>query len=336
CIRDRPYTATIPAVYSSRLALAREAGRRIVELVREDLKPSEILSWKSFHNAVVVDMALGGSTNTVLHIPAIARECGIEISLDLFDQVSRRVPHICDLIGLGGRYDMLDFHLAGGVPALLTELRDLLYLDTVTVTGRTIGENIRGARVLDRRVIRSVDSPIHPEGGIAILRGTLAPDGAVLKTAGVPSSMLSFKGYAKVYDSEEEALKAVMEGGLKEYDILVVRYEGPVGGPGMPEMLQITATVAGMGLSDKVGLVTDGRFSGATHGLCIGHVAPEAALGGPIALVEDGDVISIDVASRRIELNLSREELDKRREKWKPKYKPLKGVLLRYVKLLGF
>ncbi|MEM2739621.1 MAG: dihydroxy-acid dehydratase, partial [Candidatus Bathyarchaeia archaeon] len=331
-----PYTATIPAVYSRRLALAREAGRRIVELVRADLKPSEVLSWKSFYNAIVVDMALGGSTNTILHIPAIAKERGIEISLDLFDEISRRVPHICDLIGLGGRYDMLDFHIAGGVPALLAELRDLLYLDAVTVTGRTIGDNIREVKVLDRRVIHSIDSPIHPEGGIAILRGTLAPDGAVLKTAGLPSNLSNFKGYAKVCDSEEEALKTVMEGGLKEYDILVVRYEGPIGGPGMPEMLQITATVTGMGLSDKVGLVTDGRFSGATHGLCIGHVSPEAALGGPIALVEDGDIISIDVVGRKLELNVSREELDKRREKWKPKYKPLKGALLRYVKLIGF
>lgn len=329
-----PYTATIPAVYSRRFALAREAGRRIVDLVREDLKPSEILSWKSFYNAIVVDMALGGSTNTVLHIPAIAKECGVEISLDLFDQVSRRVPHICDLIGLGGRYDMLDFHIAGGVPALLVELRDLLYLDTMTVTGKTLAENIRGAKVLDRRVIHPIDSPIHPEGGIAILRGTLAPDGAVLKTAGLPSGMLNFRGYAKVCDSEEEALKIVMDGGLKEYDILVVRYEGPIGGPGMPEMLQITATVAGMGLSDRVGLITDGRFSGATHGLCIGHVSPEAALGGPIALVEDGDMITVDVTGRRLELNVSREELDRRRGRWKPKYKPVKGILLRYVKLL--
>jgi dihydroxy-acid dehydratase len=330
-----PYTATIPAVYSRRLALAREAGRRVVELVREDLKPLDILSWKSFHNAIVVDMALGGSTNTVLHIPAIARECGVEIPLDTFDQISRRVPHICDLIGLGGRHDMLDFHLAGGVPALLTELKDLLYLDTMTVTGRTIGENIRGAKVLDRRVIYPIDSPLHPEGGIAILKGTLAPDGAVVKTAGIPSTMLNFRGYAKVCDSEEEALKIVMEDTLKDYDILVVRYEGPIGGPGMPEMLQITATITGMGLSDRVSLITDGRFSGATRGLCIGHVSPEAAIGGPIALVEDGDVISIDVRNRRLELEVSRKELDGRRERWKPRYKPVKGILLRYVKLLG-
>lgn len=329
-----PYTATIPAVYSRRIALAREAGRRIVELVREDLKPSTILSWKSFYNAIVVDMALGGSTNTVLHIPAIARECGIDIPLEMFDQISRRVPHICDLIGLGGRYDMLDFHIAGGVPALLSELKDLLYLDVMTVTGKTLGENIREARVLDRRVIHPIDSPIHPEGGIAILRGTLAPDGAVLKTAGVPANMMMFKGYARVCDSEEEALRLVMNGGLKEYDIILVRYEGPIGGPGMPEMLQITATITGMGLNDKVGLITDGRFSGATRGLCIGHVSPEAAVGGPIALVEDGDVISIDVRSRRLELEVSRNELDARRERWKPRYKPFKGVLLRYVKLL--
>jgi len=329
-----PYTATIPAVYSRRLALAREAGRRVVELIREDLKPLDILSWKSFHNAIVVDMALGGSTNTVLHIPAIARECGVEIPLDLFDQISRRVPHICNLIGLGGRYDMLDFHLAGGIPALLAELRDLLYLDAITVTGRTIGENIREAKVLDRRVIYPIDSPIHPEGGIAILRGSLAPDGAVVKTAGIPSTMLNFRGYAKVCDSEEEALKIVMEGTLKDYDILVVRYEGPIGGPGMPEMLQITATITGMGLSDKVGLITDGRFSGATRGLCIGHISPEAALGGPIALVEDGDVINIDVRNRRLELEVSKEELGRRREGWKPRHKPIKGILLRYVKLL--
>lgn len=329
-----PYTATIPAVYSRRLALARDAGRRVVEMVREDLRPSSILTEKAFYNAIVADMALGGSTNTVLHLPTIACEAGIDIPLDKFDEVSRRVPHICNLIGLGGEYDMLDFHLAGGVPALLSELKDKLHLDTLTVTGRTLGENITDAKVSDRRVIRPLEDPIHPEGGIAILRGSLAPGGAVVKTAGVPGSMMRFEGEARICDSEGEALRTVLEGRLKEGEVLIVRYEGAIGGPGMPEMLQITAAVSGLGLDDKVALVTDGRFSGATHGPCIGHVAPEAAVGGPIALAKNGDMVLIDIAARRLELEVPVKELEERRRRWKPKVKPVRGFLSRYVKLL--
>jgi len=328
-----PYTATIPAYYSSKLSKAREAGEQAVRLVEKGLTPSKILTAEAFENAIVVDMALGGSTNTILHLPAIAEELGIEIPLDLFDKISRRVPHLTNLIGVGGDMDMEDFHRAGGVPALMNELRELLHLDALTVTGRTLRENIAGAQVLDRRVIRPLSKPLRKEGGIAILKGTLAPEGAVVKAAAVSDRVKVFKGPARVFDSHEDALKAIEEHSIEEGEVVVIRYEGPMGGPGMQEMLIPTALIYGMGLSENIALVTDGRFSGATRGPCIGHVSPEAYEGGPIALVEDGDEIEIDIPRRILNLNVDREVLEDRRARWRRPERRLKGFLAKYVKV---
>jgi len=324
-------TACIHAVDSAKLAIAREAGKTVIKLINDGLTPSKIMTYEALENAIIVDLALGGSTNTVLHLPAIAYELGIKLDLDIFDKLSRRVPQLCTLAP-NGPHTMEDLRRAGGVPALMKELEPLLHLDVMTVTGRTLKENLKGVKVLDYGVIRPLSRPVRSEGGIAILKGSLAPEGAVLKVAGVPKHLRVFKGIAEVFDSEEEAVRAVLNGEVGEGEVVVVRYEGPKGGPGMREMLSITAAIAGMELIEKVALVTDGRFSGATRGLCVGHVTPEAADGGPIALVKNGDEILIDIPNRRIELLVPVEELKERRQEWKPPSKVMKGYLVRYAR----
>lgn len=329
-----PYCATTLAVSAKKLRIAKESGKRIIDLVKNDLKPSDILTSKAFENAIAVDMALGGSTNTVLHLTAIAKEAGVTLSLWLFDEIGGRIPHLCDMIP-GGSYDLEDLDAAGGIPALMKELSPLLHLDQLTVSGKNVGENIADAKVLNNEVIRSLTNPVHKEGGIAVLRGNLAPEGAVVKRAAVSEKMLTFKGEARVFNSESEAVEALRNGKISEGMVAVIRYEGPKGGPGMPEMLSPTAILAGMGLSESVALITDGRFSGATRGLCVGHISPEAAEGGPIAVVEDGDPITIDVPKRTINVEITKGELEKRLKNWRQKEpKVKKGYLVRYSMLV--
>jgi len=329
-----PGCATPPAVSAERLRIAKATGERFIGLVNEDLKPRDILSSDSFENAIMVDMALGGSTNTVLHVTAIANEAEVDLPLSLFDKLSRRVPHLSSMIP-SGPYDMQDLDEAGGIPALMKELREALHLNAVTVTGQTVKENIANAVVLNADVIRPRDNPVHPEGGIAVLKGNLAPEGAVIKATAISPKMLVHNGPAKVFDSEEDAMKAIMDKKIQEGDVVVIRYEGPKGGPGMREMLSPTATIAGMGLSESVALITDGRFSGATRGPCIGHASPEAAVGGPIAMLRNGDIIEIDVPKRKLNVKLSHEELDKRAKSWTAKEPNVKtGYLVRYSQLV--
>ncbi len=326
-----PYCSTSPAVSSRKLRIAKESGRRVVELVKQDVKPLDFVNENSFENAITVDMLMGGSTNTVLHLPAIAREGGMKIDLDLFDEIGRRTPNVVR-IDPAGEYTVADFDESGGVPMLLKKAKDILN-DEMTVSGLTIYEIAERAFVRGRDIIRDLDNPYREEGGIAILRGNLAERGAVVKTSAIDEEMLKFEGYAKVYDSEQEALKSILNNEVEEGDVVVIRYMGPKA-RGMPEMLLPTATIAGMGLK-RVALITDGRFSGATRGPCIGHVAPEAFVGGTIALVENGDLISIDIPKRRLELKVSNEELEERREKWKPIEIRHKGFLARYSKLVS-
>lgn len=325
-----PYCATALATSAQKLRIAKEAGEKIVELTRKKLTPSKILTREAFENAIAVDMALGGSTNSVLHLSAIAREASISLPLSLFDEMSRHVPHLCNMVP-SGPYDMEELHNAGGIPALMKELSPLIHLDALTVTGKAVGENIQSAQVLNNNVIRPLNAPVHKGGGIAILYGNLAPKGAVVKTVAVSPKMLKHTGPARVFDSEADAVEAMKKREIQPGDVVVIRYEGPKGGPGMPEMLVPTATISGMGLSESVALVTDGRFSGATRGPCIGHVAPEATEGGPIAIVKDGDKITIDIPNRVLKLELSDQEIKKRLAAWKPK-KPriTKGYLARY------
>lgn len=326
-----PYTATTPAYYSSRISLARKVGEQIVKLVHKGLIPSRIMSLEAFENAIIVDMALGGSTNTVLHLPAIAEELDIEISLDLFDEISRRVPHLANLIGSGGEMDMEDFHRAGGVPALMSELKTLLHLDTLTVTFKTLGENLANIRVLDHSVISPISNPLKNEGGIAVLKGSLAPQGAIVKASAVSENAKVFIGPAVVFNGQDEALKAIEDGKIERGSVIVIRYEGIMGGPGMQEMLIPTALIYGMGLSDDIALVTDGRFSGATRGPCVGHVSPEAYEGGPIAFVENGDEIEINIPKRALNLSVGEDVLDERKRKWRRPEKKLRGFLAEYV-----
>jgi len=326
-----PYTATALAVSAEKRDIARRAGERAVELVRQGLRFSSFLNRKSVENAISVDMALGGSTNTVLHLLALAREAGIDLSLDDFDRIGRTVPHVAPIYP-GGPYMMEDLHAAGGVPALMKSISRFLHLDALTVSGRTVGEVLGDAVVRDRAIIRSPEDPVHREGGIAILRGTLAPRGAVVKTAAIAEENLRFRGTARAFDSEEDAYRAIVRGDVSAGDVLVIRYEGPRGGPGMREMLSPTSAIVGMGLASEVALITDGRFSGGTRGPCVGHVAPEAAVGGPIALVRDGDPILIDIETRRLDLELPADELEGRRSAWSPPSSRARGygVLSRY------
>ncbi len=325
-----PYCATALATSALKMRIAKESGERIVKLVCNDVFPSAILTREAFENAIAVDMALGGSTNTVLHLTAIAREAGFTLPMTTFDDIGRIVPHLCSMIPSGPNA-MEDLEAAGGIPAVMNELSSFLHLELPTVSGQTVRENIQNAQVLDRNIIHPISDPVHKEGGIAILRGNLAPKGAVIKTAGVSQLMLKHTGPAKVYECESEAVAAIRGGQIREGDVVVIRYEGPRGGPGMPEMLIPTATIAGMGLSESVALITDGRFSGATRGGCIGHVAPEAFEGGPIALLQNGDTITIDIPNRSLNVNLTDEELKRRADAWQPRPpKITKGYLARY------
>ncbi len=332
-----PGNGTIPAPYGKRKQLAKKAGMQIIELIRENIRPRDILTLKAFRNAVALDMAIGGSSNTTLHLLAIADEAKVNLDLNEFDIISKKVPNITKL-SPSGKYSIEDLNEAGGISAVLNELSksNLIYTDTLTVTGKILGENIKNAEVFDSSVIRPLDNPYYPEGGIAILRGNLAPDGAVIKQSAVEPEMLHHKGSAKVFDSEEEAFEAIMNKEIKPGHVVVIRYEGPKGCPGMREMLSPTAAIIGMGLEKSVALITDGRFSGGTRGPCIGHISPEASEGGPIAIVKDGDIIEIDLPNRTIKLELTEEEISKRLETWcQPPCKAEEGTYLyRYSKLV--
>lgn len=329
-----PGNGTIPAAYfGARRILAKKAGAVIMDLVKRDIKPRDIMTMESFENAIAVDMAIGGSTNTVLHLPAIAHEAGIELPLQKFDEISRKAAYICKM-SPGGTYHMQDLNEAGGICAVMKELTKLniIHTDAKTVTG-TIGERIANAHNERPEVLHSVENAYMHKGGIAILTGNLAPDGSVIKESAVEPDLLTYTGTAKCYDSEEDAIKAIIGGEIKEGHVVVIRYEGPKGGPGMREMLNPTAVITGMGL--KVALLTDGRFSGASRGACIGHISPEAMEGGPIALIHDGDTISIDIPNRKLQLEVSDEELAKRKAAWKqPEPKIKTGYLSRYARLV--
>lgn len=332
-----PGNGTVPAVSAARRRLAKESGYQIMELVQKNIKPADILTEAAFHNALAVDMALGCSTNSVLHLPAIANEAGIELKLDLFNEISARTPNLCKL-SPAGEHLIEDFDQAGGVPALMALLAQagLIQTGLLTVTGEKVAANISGAAVERPDVIRSLDNPYSESGGIAVLRGNLAPDGAVVKRSAVAAEMLVHTGPARVFDSEEEASQAINGGLIKKGDVVVIRYEGPRGGPGMREMLAPTATIAGMGLDKDVALITDGRFSGATRGASIGHVAPEAAAGGPVAIIRDGDLIEIDIPNYRLNVQLTGEEMSARLAEWTaPEPAIKKGYLARYARLVS-
>lgn len=328
-----PGNGTVPAVSAARRRLAKLSGMRVVDLVRENLRPSDIMTEKAFANGLALDMALGCSTNTVLHLPAIAGEAGVEIDLDRINQVSEKTPNLCKLSPMGQHF-IQDLNEAGGVSAVLKELADHGMVDgsAVTVTGQILAENVASATVRRRDVIRSVEEPYSATGGIAILYGNLAPGGAVVKKAGVAQEMLKHSGPARIYNSEEEAVQGINGGQIQKGDVIVIRYEGPKGGPGMREMLTPTATVMGLGLDKDVALITDGRFSGATRGASIGHITPEAAEGGPIAALQDGDIIEINISEYKLGVQLSEEELAARLAKWhKPEPRVTKGYLARYA-----
>lgn len=331
-----PGNGTIPAVYAARIRLAKKAGIQIMSLVEKNICPRDIMTAEAFKNALRVDMALGCSTNSVLHLTAIAHEARIEINLDMINELSSSTPNLCRL-SPAGPHHIEDLYAAGGVQAVMKELskKDLLNLDLITVTGQTVGENIRDAKVLDEKVIRPIDNPYSLTGGIAVLRGNLAPDGAVVKRSAVAPEMMVHEGPARVFNSEEEAFEAILGGKIQKGDVVVIRYEGPKGGPGMKEMLSPTSAIAGMGLDKDVALLTDGRFSGATRGASIGHISPEAMEGGPIAVVQDGDIISINIYEGQLNIKISPEELRKRLEEWKaPEPKIKGGYLGRYARLV--
>ena len=327
---------TIPAVYSERIKLAKHAGMKVMELLEKNIRPRDIMTEKAFMNALTVDMALGCSTNSMLHLPAIAHEAGVELNVDIANEVSARTPNLCHLAPAGPTY-MEDLNEAGGVYSVMNELnkKNLLYTDIITATGKTVGENIAGCVNKNPEVIRPIDNPYSPVGGLAILRGNLAPNACVVKRSAVVPEMLKHEGPARVFDSEDDAIVAIKGGKIVPGDVVVIRYEGPKGGPGMREMLNPTSAIAGMGLGSSVALITDGRFSGASRGASIGHVAPEAAMGGPIALVEEGDIISIDIDACKLMLKVSDEELEARRAKWQPREpKVTTGYLARYAKMV--
>lgn len=328
---------TIPAVYSERLRLAKRAGMQIMELLEKDIRPKDIMTADAFRNALTMDMALGCSTNSMLHLPAIAHECGVDLNLEIANELSEKTPNLCHLAPAGHTY-VEDLNAAGGIYAVMSEINKLglLKTDLITVTGKTVGENIEGVRNLNPEVIRPVENPYSKTGGIAVLKGSLAPDTCVVKQSAVVPEMLKHEGPARVFESEEAAQEAINNDQINAGDVVVIRYEGPKGGPGMREMLNPTSAIMGRGLGSSVALITDGRFSGATRGACVGHVSPEAAAGGPIAFVEEGDIISIDIPNRSIELKVSEEELAKRREGWTPKEPEIKtGYLARYAKLVS-
>jgi len=327
---------TIPAVYSERLKLAKHAGMKIMELIEKNIRPRDILTKEAFENALTVDMALGCSTNTMLHLPAIAHEAGIELNLDIANEISNRTPNLCHLAPAGRHY-MEELDEAGGVYAVMKELADigLLHTDLITATGKTVGENIAHAYNKDPEIIRPIDNPYRKDGGIAVLKGNIAPDSGVVKRSAVVPEMMVHSGPARVFDCEDDAIAAILGGKIVAGDVVVIRYEGPKGGPGMREMLNPTSAIAGMGLGSSVALITDGRFSGASRGASIGHVSPEAAVGGPIALIEEGDIIDIDIEANTLNVRLSDEELAARRAKWQPREpKVTTGYLARYAKMV--
>lgn len=328
---------TIPAVYSERIKLAKHAGMQVMELYRKNIRPLDIMTEKAFENALTADMALGCSTNSMLHLPAIANECGVNINLDIANEISAKTPNLCHLAPAGHTY-MEDLNEAGGVYAVLNELskKNLIHTDCLTCTGKTVGENISEAVNRDPETIRPIDNPYSETGGIAVLKGNLAPDRCVVKRSAVAPEMLTHKGPARVFDSEEEAIKVIYEGGIKAGDVVVIRYEGPAGGPGMREMLSPTSAIQGAGLGSSVALITDGRFSGATRGAAIGHVSPEAVNGGTIAYIKDGDIISIDIPNYTITLEVSDEELEQRKKTMPIKKKDnIKGYLKRYAAMVS-
>ncbi|MGD9364644.1 MAG: dihydroxy-acid dehydratase [Desulfobacteraceae bacterium] len=332
-----PGNGTIPAVMSARTRLAKAAGMKIMELIDKEITPGKILTAEAFENALAVDMALGCSTNTVLHMAAIANEAGIEFDLDLINQASQVTPHLCSM-SPGGQHHIQDLNRAGGIQGVLKVLSEAgrIHTDCITVTGRTVGENLTGVRVKDAEVIRPMDQAYHAQGGLAVLFGNLAPAGCVVKQSAVCEEMLQHEGPARVFDSEEEASGAIMDGKIKKGDVVIVRYEGPKGGPGMREMLTPTSTIAGMGLDAHVALITDGRFSGGTRGAAIGHVSPEAMEGGPIGLVQEGDIIAIDIPAKSITLKVDEAEMEARKEKWTaPPPKITKGYMARYAKTVS-
>ncbi len=327
---------TIPAVYSRRIELAKHAGMAVMDMLAKNIRPRDIMTLEAFENALAVDMALGCSTNSMLHLPAIAHECGIDIDLAVANEISAKTPNLCHLAPSGRTY-MEELDEAGGVYAVMNELskKGLLHEECITVTGKTVGENIANCPNLDPSVIRPVDEPYSETGGIAVLRGNLAPDGCVVKRAAVAPEMLVHEGPARVFECEEDAQEAINAGRINPGDVVVIRYEGPKGGPGMREMLNPTSAIMGMGLGTSVALITDGRFSGATRGACIGHVSPEAASGGPIGVVQEGDIISIDIPACKLELKVSDEELAERLAAFEPKTKELSGYLKRYAALVS-
>ncbi len=322
---------TVPAVYSERIRLAKHAGMAVMDMLKKNICPRDIMTEAAFRNALTMDMALGCSTNSMLHLPAIAHEAGVELNVDIANEISARTPNLCHLAPAGPTY-MEDLNEAGGIYAVMKEISKLglLNLDCMTVTGKTVGENIKNAVNRDTEVIRTVENPYSPTGGIAVLRGNLAPDSCVVKRSAVVPEMLKHEGPARVFDCEEDAIAAIKGGRIVAGDVVVIRYEGPKGGPGMREMLNPTSAIAGMGLGASVALITDGRFSGASRGASIGHVCPEAAAGGPIGLVEEGDIISIDINANTINMKVSDEELARRKASWTPKVKEVSGYLKRY------
>lgn len=327
---------TIPAVYSERIKLAKHAGMKVMELLEKNIRPLDIMTEKAFMNALTVDMALGCSTNTMLHLPAIAKEAGVKLNLDIANEISAKTPNLCHLAPAGHTY-MEDLNEAGGVYAVMNELTklNLLNTDLITATGKTVAENIEGCEIKDTDIIRPITNPYSTTGGIAVLKGNLAPDGCVVKRSAVAPEMLQHKGSARVFECEEDAIEAIHAGNINPGDVVVIRYEGPKGGPGMREMLNPTSAIMGSGLGHCVALITDGRFSGATRGAAIGHISPEAAVGGPIALVEEGDTIEIDINANTINLLISDEEFAKRKAEWKPRQpKITTGYLARYAKLV--
>ena len=327
---------TIPAVYSQRIKLAKHAGMKVMELLEKNIRPRDILTKEAFMNALTVDMALGCSTNTMLHLPAIAHEAGVEINLDIANEISAKTPNLCHLAPAGHHY-MEELNEAGGIYAVMNELAQagLLNTDLITATGKTVGENIRGCENKNPEIIRPIDDPYMKTGGIAVLRGNIAPDSCVVKRSAVVPEMMVHEGPARVFDCEEDAIDAIKSGKIVEGDVVVIRYEGPKGGPGMREMLNPTSAIAGMGLGSSVALITDGRFSGASRGASIGHVSPEAAVGGPIALIEEGDIIAIDIPANTINVKVSDEEMAKRKEAWTPKEPKVKtGYLARYASMV--